>query len=114
MHSAGWEAARDGEAEVQTYVGAGGMLMGILIEPPGSCAIHLDQRDAALTPHLLWLVHRQKGVEDEAHQAPRHRPRIHFQANQNVLHGAYFPKLGGGGGDMQKEISSGSYNLENC
>jgi hypothetical protein len=90
------------------------MLMGILIEPPGSCAIHLDQRDTALTPHLLRLVHGQKRVEDEAHQASRYRPRIHFQTNQNVLHGAYFPKLGGGGRDMQKEISSGSYNLEDC
>lgn len=99
---------------MQTYVGAGGVLMGVLIEPPGSCTVHLDQGNTALTPHLLWLVDGQKRVEDEAHQAPRHRPRIHFQANQNVLHWAYFPKLGSRGGNMQKKISSGSYNLENC
>lgn len=105
---------RTREAEIQTYVGAGGVLMGILIELPGGCAIHLDQCDTALTPHLLWLVHGQKRVEDEAHQAPRHRPRIHFQANQNVLHGAYFPKLEDKSRDIQKEIISGSYNLENC
>lgn len=108
------ERQQDREAEMQTYVGAGGMLVGILVELPGSCTVHLDQCDTSLAPHLLWLVHRQKRIEDEAHQAPRHRPRVHFEANQNVLHGAYFPKLESKSGNMQKEIINSSYNLENC
>lgn len=61
---------------VHTYVGAGGVLVGVLVEPPGSSMVHLQQRDAALTPHLLREVHRQERVKDEAYQAPTHRPGI--------------------------------------
>ena len=59
-----------------TYISAGRVLVGVLIELPGSCVVHLDQCDAALTPYLLGLVHRQERVEDEVHQASRHRPGI--------------------------------------
>lgn len=61
---------------VSTYVGAGSVLVGVLVELPGGCAVHLEQRDTALTPHLLGLVHGQERVKDEAHQASRHRPGI--------------------------------------
>lgn len=60
----------------RTYVGAGRVLVGILVEPPGGCVVHLQQRDTALAPHLLRLVHRQEGVKDEANQTPTHRPGI--------------------------------------
>lgn len=60
----------------RTYVGAGRVLVGMLVEPPGGCVVHLQQRDTALTPHLLRLVHRQEGVKDEVNQTPTHRPGI--------------------------------------
>lgn len=63
-------------AVCSTYVGAGGVLVGVLVEPPGSSVVHLQQRDTALTPHLLRQVHGQERVKDEAHQAPTHRPGI--------------------------------------
>lgn len=73
----GGSAARErGGRAGSTDVGAGGVLMGVLVEPSGGGVVHLQQCDAALTPHLLRLVHGQERVKDEAHQAPTHRPGI--------------------------------------
>lgn len=70
-------AARErGACAGSTNVGAGGVLVGVLVEPPGGGVVHLQQCDAALTPHLLRLVHGQKRVKDEAHQAPTYRPGV--------------------------------------
>ena len=60
----------------RTYVGAGRVLVRVLVEPARGRMVHLQQRHAALAPHGLGLVHRQEGVEDEPHQAPAHRPGV--------------------------------------
>lgn len=66
----GWPRA------AHTYVGAGRVLVRVLVEPARSRVAHLQQRHTALAPHGLGLVHRQEGVEDEPHQAPAHRPGV--------------------------------------
>lgn len=76
-----------------TYIGGGSELIGILIELPGCSRIHLDQGDTALTPHVLGLGAGEEGVEQQVHDAPRHRPSVRLQLRQEVLHGTDVPEL---------------------
>lgn len=77
-----------------TYVGGGGVFVGVLVEFPRSHGVHLDEGDAATAPLFLWLVDGQEGLEKQINNALGDGMGIDSQAGQQVVHVAHVPKLG--------------------
>lgn len=84
------------KATALTYISGGCVLVGILVELPGSHGVHLDERDATTAPLPLRLVDGEEGLEEQIDNALGDRMGIDGQSSQQVVHVAHVPELQSG------------------
>lgn len=72
------------------------MSVGMLVEPPGSHGLHLNEGDAPTAPLPLGLVDGEEGLEEQVNNALGNRMGIDSQTGQQVVHVAHVPKLESG------------------
>ena len=69
------------------------MTLDVLVEPPGSASVALDQRDTPGELDVDPFVQGHVAVEEEGGNAPGDGWGVHLQARQQVVYGGNGPEL---------------------